>query len=116
VQLSLALAGLFALMLSAAVGSLFRRTAAATATAYALLLVICAGPLLFWLGRDGTFGHRLVEQALTASPLAAALTLMDAPGFRQYHLVPASWWLLGAATLGCFVMLRLRVWQLTRPR
>jgi ABC-type transport system involved in multi-copper enzyme maturation permease subunit len=111
----LALTSLFALALSAAAGSLFRRSAPATVTAYALLLAVCGGPLLVWLGRDTTFGHRLVENALTASPLAAALSVMKVPGFAQYHLVPASWWLVGAATAAALVALRLRVWQLTRP-
>src|SRR5205807_4722433 len=114
--LCLVLTGLFAVVLSAAVGSLFARTASATVTAYALLLAICAGPLLFWLGRDTTFGHHAVERALTASPLAAAMTVMETPGFERYRLVPASWWLIGAATLVCMIALRFRVWQLTRPR
>lgn len=116
VQLTLLLAGLFALLLSAAVGSLFRRTALATATAYAVLLAVCVGPFLVWLGRETTFGPRLVERALTVSPLAAALAVMSVPSFRDYRLVPAGWWLVGAATLACFVLLRVRVWQMTRPR
>ena len=60
--------------------------------------------------------ERLVEQVLTASPLAAALAVMEVPGFREYQLVPASWWLAGAAALVCFLVLRVRVWQMTRPR
>jgi ABC-type transport system involved in multi-copper enzyme maturation permease subunit len=113
---SLALTGLFALSLSAAVGSLFSRTASATVAAYAVLLTVCAGPLLVWLGRDATFGHALVERVLTISPVAAALCVMEAPGFSQYQLVPVSWWLTGVATVVCLVVLRVRVWQLTRPR
>jgi hypothetical protein len=69
-----------------------------------------------WLGREATFGPRLVERALTVSPLAAALAVMDVPSFRDYHLVPAGWWLVGVATLTCFLFLHLRVWQMTRPR
>jgi hypothetical protein len=114
--ISLALTGLFALALSAAVGSLFNRAAQATVAAYAVLLTVCAGPLLVWLGRDTTFGHALVERVLTISPVAAALAVMEAPGFAQYRLVPASWWVTGAATVVCLVVLRVRVWQLTRPR
>lgn len=116
VLFSLFLTGLLAMMASAAVGSLFRRTAPATATSYALLLALCVGPLLVWLGRESVFGHRLVERILTLSPLAAAMSAMDVPGFRQYHLVPASWWLVGFVTLACLVFLRFRVWQLTRPQ
>jgi ABC-type transport system involved in multi-copper enzyme maturation permease subunit len=116
VVICLSLAGLFALVLSAAVGSLFRRTAPATVASYALLLGLCAGPLLFWLGRDTTFGHPLVERVLRVSPLAAAMAVMEVPGFAQYHLLPACWWLVGGATLACLVGLRAQVWRLTRPR
>jgi len=113
---SLGLTGLFALALSAAVGSLFSRTAPATVTAYALLLAIYVGPLLVWLGRDTTFGHGLVERVLLISPVAAALKVMEVPGFSQYRLVPASWWITGVATAVCLLILRVRVWQLTRPQ
>lgn len=116
VVICLALTGLFALMLSAAIGSLFRRTAPATVASYALLLGLCAGPLVFWLGRDTIFGHSLVERVLRISPLAAALTVMEVPGFASYRLLPACWWLVGGATLACLVALRVRVWQLTQPR
>jgi ABC-type transport system involved in multi-copper enzyme maturation permease subunit len=112
----LLLTGLFAVALSAAVGSLYRRSAPATVSSYALLLAVCGGPFLFWLGRDTTFGHHVVERALTASPLAAALAIMEAPGFEPYRLVPACWWLSGTATLACLLVLRVRVWQLTRPQ
>ena len=112
----LSLTGLFALVLSAAVGSLFRRTAPATVASYALLLGLCAGPLLFWLGRDTTFGHGFLERVLRISPLAAALAAMEVPGFTSYRLLPACWWLVGSATLVCLIALRVRVWQLTRPR
>jgi ABC-type transport system involved in multi-copper enzyme maturation permease subunit len=114
--LSLALTGVFALALSAAVGSLFGRAAQATVAAYAVLLAVCVVPLLVWLGRDVTFGHSLVERVLMLSPVAAALTVMEVPGFAHYRLVPASWWVTGAATVICLGILRVRVWQLTRPR
>jgi ABC-type transport system involved in multi-copper enzyme maturation permease subunit len=116
VVICLALTGLFALMLSAAIGSLFRRTAPATVASYAVLLGFCAGPLLFWLGRDTIFGHSLVERVLLVSPLAASLTVMEVRGFATYRLLPACWWLVGSATLACLIALRFRVWQLTRPR
>jgi hypothetical protein len=41
---------------------------------------------------------------------------MEVPGFRQYHLVPACWWIVGGATLVCMIVLRVQVWRLTRPR
>jgi ABC-type transport system involved in multi-copper enzyme maturation permease subunit len=111
----LALTCLLALMLSAMVSSLFRRTATATVTAYGLLLVLSVGTLLFWVGRDAMFGHNLVEQVLMVNPLAAALSVMEVPGFVQYHLVPASWWVVGTISLVCLVVLQVQVWRLTRP-
>ena len=116
VLFSLVLTALFALVLSAAVSSLFQRTAPATVTAYTLLLVICSGPMLFWLGRDTTFGHRTVETMLTLNPLAAALTVMEAPGFAQYQVVPMSWWITGCASVACLGVLCFQTWRLTRPQ
>jgi HEAT repeat protein len=115
VGLCLLLTSVFALTLSAAVGSFFRRAAPATVAAYALLLGLCGGTFLVWLGRDSTFGHSLVEKVLTANPLAAALSIIAAPGFKQYHLVPACWWLMGIAAVACLIVLRIRIWQLSRP-
>jgi ABC-type transport system involved in multi-copper enzyme maturation permease subunit len=106
----------FAVLLGAAVSSLFRHTAAATTVAYLALLAVCAGPLLFWLGRDAPFGHRTVEAALTVSPLAAALHASNNPAFTRYDLLPATWWFLGSACLVLLAFLFFRTWQLTRPR
>ena len=64
VVICLAATAAFAMLLSAAVGSLFRRTASATAAAYTALMAVCALPLLVWLGRDAPFGHDVVEAAL----------------------------------------------------
>jgi hypothetical protein len=103
-------------LLGATASSLFRHTAVAMTTAYLVLLALCAGTLLFWLGRDAPFGHGTVEAALTLNPLAAALRAADTPGFTQYNLLPAHWWFAGGASLALAVVLRLRVWQLTRPQ
>jgi ABC-type transport system involved in multi-copper enzyme maturation permease subunit len=111
----LAFSGLLALMLSAAVGSFFQRTAAATTAAYITVIVVFVGPLLVWLGRDAPFGHDVVEAALTVNPVAAALTVFNMPGFRTYNLTPANWWFSGVAIVVLFVILRVRVWRLTRP-
>src|SRR5262249_2512813 len=46
VVVCLALMAVFAVLLSAAVSSLFRSTAAATTASYMLLLLVCVGPLL----------------------------------------------------------------------
>lgn len=106
----------FAMILSAAVGSLFRRTAPATATAYAALLLVCGGPLLVWLGRDAPFGHDTVERALLINPIAAALSVIRVSGFRDYQLIPGNWWFLGIASVICLLVLIARTRQISRPR
>ncbi len=106
---------LFAMLLSAAVSSLCRRAAPATTISYALLGLVCFGTMLFWLGRDTTFGHATVESVLKINPMAAALTIIDAPGFTSYNLVPANWWWMGYSCLACAVIVLLRTWRLTRP-
>jgi len=73
------------------------------------------GPLLVWLGRDAPFGHTVVEAALTLNSVAAALSVFNMPGFRTYNLIPANWWLSGVTIVVLFVILRIRVWRLTRP-
>lgn len=107
---------LFAILLSAAVSSLCRRAAIATTIAYALLGAICLGTLLFWLGRGTTFGHGTVEMALVINPTAAALNIIQMPGFEDYRLVPANWWWMGYFCTACALVLFVRTWQLTRPQ
>ncbi len=111
----LATAG-FSLLLSAAVSSVFRRTAPAITTAYMLLFGICAGTLLVWLGRDAPFGHSTVEAVLTINPLAATLSVIKAPGFGQYELLPANWWFLGLASGCSLLVLVTQTSRLTRPQ
>jgi ABC-type transport system involved in multi-copper enzyme maturation permease subunit len=111
----LALTGVFAVLLSAAISTLFRSTAAATTAAYLALLAVCLGPLLVWLGREAPFGHGTVESALTVSPVAAALQAAAAPGFQEYELLPMNWWGIGSACVALLVLLGLRTWQLCRP-
>jgi ABC-type transport system involved in multi-copper enzyme maturation permease subunit len=112
---TLVLTATFAVLVSAAASSLFRSTAAATTTSYSALLAICLGPLLIWLGRGAPFGHRAVETILTVSPVAAALHASDTPGFTDYALLPANWWLITAACLALLTLLVVRTWQLSRP-
>jgi ABC-type transport system involved in multi-copper enzyme maturation permease subunit len=112
----LGLTAAFAILVGAVVSSLFPRSAIATAGAYLVLLTICAGPVLVWLGRDAPFGHRTVEAALAVNPVAAALNASRTPGFTRYELLPANWWILGGASLALMVFLHVRTWQLTRPR
>lgn len=112
----LGLTAIFAVLLGAAVSSLFRRTAAATTVAYLALLGVCAVPLLFWMGQDAPFGRRTVETVLMFDPLAAALNASNTPGFAQYNLLPANWWILGVACVVLLIFLFLRIWRLTRPQ
>lgn len=106
---------LFATLLSAAVSSVCRRAATATTIAYALLGVVCFGTMLFWLGRETTFGHATVEHALKINPMAAALTIIETPGFTRYSLIPTNWWWMGGLCVVCAVILVVRTWRLTRP-
>ncbi len=116
VLICLALTAVFALLLSAAVGSFFRRAAPSTTAAYTLLVGLCAGTMLVWLGRDAPFGHSVVEAVLTFNPLAAALAIIGTPGFTQYDLLPGNWWFLAYGSIFCLAVLVLQTWRLTRPR
>jgi ABC-type transport system involved in multi-copper enzyme maturation permease subunit len=111
----LALTGVFIVLVGAAASTLFRSTAAALTAAYVVLLAVCAGPLLIWLGRDAPFGRGTVEAALAVNPVAAALQAAATPGFAEYELLPLNWWIVGAACLALLAFLRLRTWQLYRP-
>ena len=115
VVLTLLLAATFAVLVSAAASTLFRSTAAATTASYSVLLSVCVGPLVIWLGRGAPFGQRAVETVLTCSPVAAALNAADFPGFTNYKLLPGNWWLIGFASLALFGLVTVRTWQLCRP-
>ncbi len=115
VMICLLLTAAFTLVLSAAVGSLFARTAPATATAYVILMVLFLGPLLIWLGRDAPFGHSTVQSALLATPVGAALSKIKSPGFEHYELLPAAWWICGVASVLLLTVLVVQTWRLMRP-
>src|SRR5205807_7035514 len=83
VVICLLLTAVFAVLLSAAVSTLFRSTAAATTASYLILLGICGGPFLVWLGQDAPFGRPTVERVLTISPVAAALQASDTPPSQE---------------------------------
>jgi len=112
----LLLTAMFAVCLSAAVSSLFRHTAPATIASYALLIALCGGPLLLWLGRDAPFGHDLVQAALRIDPIAAALSILEVSNFSQYNVLPANWWIIASATAFSLALLTFRTWRLTQPR
>jgi ABC-type transport system involved in multi-copper enzyme maturation permease subunit len=102
---------LFSLAASATVSTLFTRASASTTVSYVILMVVYAGTMLVWLGRDAPFGHRTVERVLTLNPMAAALSIIQTPGFTQYDLVPANWWWMGGLTA---VLLLILLWQTRR--
>jgi ABC-type transport system involved in multi-copper enzyme maturation permease subunit len=111
----LLLAGLLALMVSAAVGSGFRRTAAATTAAYVVVLSLFGGSMLVWLARDAPFGFDTVERVLSINPMAAAFAVFRLPGFQDYNLIPITWYTALAAIVVMYFAMRIRVQQLTRP-
>jgi ABC-type transport system involved in multi-copper enzyme maturation permease subunit len=105
---------IYALAVSAAVGSLFRSTAISTSATYVVVIGLFVAPILVWLGRDAPFGHETVQAALLINPVGAALSVIEAPGFEVYHLLPAAWWVAGIISLSMFVVLGVQVWRLTR--
>ena len=116
--ISLVMATLLALLVSAAIGSLFRNSAAAAVTACGVLITLCAGTMLVWMLRDAPFSRATVEAVLRFNPLAATLSLVDAPGLVEYQaaLIPANWYLCG---IGCglgAVVLLVQTFRLTRPQ
>lgn len=106
----------FATLSTAAIGSLFRQTSVAIATAYSFLIAVCTLPLLVWVGRDAPFGHDTVEASLVINPIAATLSVIRFPGFREYDLIPAHWWLIGLLSLASLVVLVMQTVRLARPR
>jgi ABC-type transport system involved in multi-copper enzyme maturation permease subunit len=115
VVICLALMSVFAVLLSAAVGALFRSAATATAAAYLTLLAVCVAPLLVWLAREAPFGHAAVEAVLSVNPVAATLQASETPGFTRYELLPLNWWIIGSACVALLAFLSVRTWQLCRP-
>ena len=114
VLISLLWIALYASLVSAAVGCLFRKTAVATTTAYLVLMVLFLGPLLIWLGRNAPFGYSTVQTALLVTPLGAALSVIKTPGF-EYELLPLSWTIAGIVSGSMFLILCLQTFRLTRP-
>jgi ABC-type transport system involved in multi-copper enzyme maturation permease subunit len=111
----LALTAVFSVLVSATASSWLRSTAAATTVSYMVLLAICLGPLLIWLGRGAPFGTSTVETALLFSPVAAALQAAETPGFTTYHLFGTTLWLLSIVSIAMLILLRARTGELCRP-
>ncbi|MFV1964903.1 MAG: ABC transporter permease [Pirellulaceae bacterium] len=115
VLICLAFTAVLTISISAAIGSLFSRTAPATTTTYVVLIALFLGPLMIWLSREQPFGHTAVQAALTLNPTGAALAVMETPGFATYDLIPGSWWVSGVVSAVLLALLSLRTWHLTRP-
>jgi len=116
VLLTLVLIAGLALLVSAAISSLCKRTATATAIAYTFLILLCAGTLLIWLGEEAPFSPQLVETVLMVNPLATALNLIHTPGFAQYNLAPINWWMTGGICAAALLVLMGQTYRLTRPQ
>jgi len=112
----LVLTAVFATLSTAAIGTLFRRTATAIATAYSFLIAVCSIPLLVWLGRNAPFGHSAVEAVLTINPIAATLSVIRYPGFREYDLIPMHWWVMGTLSIASLCVLIFQTVRLSRPQ
>jgi ABC-type transport system involved in multi-copper enzyme maturation permease subunit len=115
VMICLVLATIYTVCVAAAVGSLFNRTATATTTCYIVLIVLFLGPLLIWMGRDAPFSHGTVATALSINPTGAALSIIEAPGFEIYELVPGAWWVSGVISLLALAAFGYQVWRIGRP-
>lgn len=115
VVICLIVTAVFCMLLSAAVGSLFRHTVSAIVSAYTILLLICGVPLLIWLGRDDPFGHAVVETVLKFNPIAAAFSVIRMEGFRDYDLLPFNWWFMGITSLISLIVLFGQTYRVSRP-
>lgn len=104
----------YALAISAAVGCLFKSTAVSTSITYVVVIAVFLFPLLVWLGRDAPFGFGTVQTALLTTPVGAALSVIEAPGFESYELLPLSWWIAGILSSLMFLVLGVQVWRLSR--
>jgi len=116
IQVTLVIFAVMAVFLSAGIGSLFRQAAVATAVAYSLIAAVCIGTLFIWLGRDAPFTPLFVERVLTSSPLATTLSIIGTPGFSEYRLTPANWYVMAAMTVGSGAVMLLQVARLGRAR
>jgi ABC-type polysaccharide/polyol phosphate export permease len=106
---------ILAMLISAAVSSLFRSTAIATTVAYGVLIALFGGTMLVWVNRDAPFGHGMVENTLRLNPMAAALNAMQAQGFTSYNLLPSAWYVAGVSSVLLLILLFVQTLRLTRP-
>jgi ABC-type transport system involved in multi-copper enzyme maturation permease subunit len=115
VFLSLLMAVILIVSVSACVSVFCRSTAVATVASYSILLLIFAGTMLFWLARGKPFGPLLVERILLLNPVAVALSEMEAPGFSQYNLAPMGWYVSAAISILCLSCMAFKTWRMMKP-
>ncbi len=142
VLICLLLTAAFSLMLGAACSALFRKTAITTTIAYGVLVVLCVGTLVMWLGQGALFSQQLAAKVLALNPVATALAVMKVPGFEVYAVplnqfpwwtalvgalpggpwrtyvenAPFNWLLLVIGSIACAALLWIRTWRLSRPQ
>ncbi|MEX2215279.1 MAG: ABC transporter permease subunit [Phycisphaeraceae bacterium] len=117
IQITLLLTAVFAMLLSAVLSAIYKRTSTATAMAYTILGVICVGTMLIRFAENAPFSHGLVETVLTINPLAAVLAQIRAPILADYPSVPGvNRVFLLVACAALVVALVARVRTLTRPQ
>lgn len=116
VAVSLLLTSLLCVIGTTAISSLCRKTASASAIAYALILALFGGTLLVWLGRQSLFSPGAVSLALRLNPLAAALGVMRMPGFSHLHVIRWNWGFMAALIVLSLIILTARTSQLTKAR
>jgi len=103
------------LALSATIGAFHSRTASATVTVYVVLMLVFLGPLVIWAFRGDPFGESFVARSLLLTPLGAALSAIEMPGFKNYVLVPDAWWVAGTICVAALIVYAVQVWRLLRP-
>lgn len=116
IQITLVIFAIMAVFLSAGLGSLFRQTAAATAASYSAVAAVCVGTVIIWLGRDAPFTQLFVERVLISNPLATTLSIIGTPGFSEYRLAPANWYVMAAITVASGALMLVQVARLGRAR
>ena len=116
VLISLILASVVSMLVSATTSSFTRTTAAATTIGYGILISLYAGTMLIWLNRGNPFSHSFVERSLSINPMAVALAAMEALGFKAYNnIVQTGWRNAGILCASLLVILYLQTRRLSRP-
>lgn len=115
VLISLGVATLMIVSVSACISAYCRSAAVATATSYGLLLTQFGGTTLIWMAQGKPFGATFVERALAFNPAAAALSEIRIGGFENYNLIPIAWWIGLTISVFCLILLSARTWRLVQP-